>query len=93
MKDTQQTEVELRGWLHAVREFGKFSFLVVRNRSGLTQVVASRAVLEGLGDVLVLRGKYDEAIAQFNEASSQSEDELVLARLDLKLAEIGRAHV
>ena len=43
-------EIELRGWLHAVRDFGNFSFLIVRNGCGTTQVVASKALRESLGE-------------------------------------------
>ena len=41
-------------------------------------------VLEGLGDVFVLRGKYDEANEQFEATRSGVKGELVLARLDWK---------
>ena len=44
-------------------------------------------VQEGLGDVFVLRGKYDEAKEQFDAARSVASDELALARLDWKLGE------
>lgn len=33
------TEVEVKGWLNNIRPFGKFNFLVLRDRSGLLQVV------------------------------------------------------
>ena len=42
-------------------------------------------VHEGLGDVLVLRGKYAEAIEQFEAARVLAQAELVLARIDWKL--------
>lgn len=44
-------------------------------------------VHEGLGDVLVLRGKYDEAIEQLQTARSLVEGNLLLARLDWKLGD------
>lgn len=44
-------------------------------------------VHEGLGDVLVLRGKYDEANEQFEAARALADGNLLLARLDWKLGE------
>lgn len=32
-------KVRIRGWLHALRSFGKMHFLIVRDRKGLSQVV------------------------------------------------------
>ena len=42
-------------------------------------------IYEGLGDVLVLRGKYDEANEQFKAARSLVEGNLLFARIDYKL--------
>ena len=42
-------------------------------------------VHEGLGDVLVLRGRYPDAADQFKAARALVEDNLLLARLDWKL--------
>ena len=51
-----------------------------------TSPVALRfRVHEGLGDVLVLRGKYAEANEQFEAARVLAQEELVLARIDWKL--------
>ncbi len=33
------SEVELAGWIHTVRDVGKLAFLLLRDRSGLVQVV------------------------------------------------------
>jgi serine/threonine protein kinase/tetratricopeptide (TPR) repeat protein len=44
-------------------------------------------VHEGLGDVLVFRGQYDEAKEQFEMARALVEGNLLLARLDYKLGE------
>ncbi len=37
--------VTIRGWLHAIRPLGKISFLILRDRSGLCQVVVTEAAL------------------------------------------------
>ncbi|MCB1212688.1 MAG: aspartate--tRNA(Asn) ligase, partial [Chlamydiia bacterium] len=55
-------EIEVRGWLHSLRSMGKLSFLIVRDRSGLIQVVIEQKEelkkLSGLqpGSVLRVRG-------------------------------------
>src|SRR5579872_5281691 len=43
--------VRIEGWIHAIRKFGAVNFLVVRDRSGMSQVVLEPedvAPLEGL---------------------------------------------
>lgn len=42
IKDTVSnigSEVELSGWIHTIRDVGKFAFVVLRDRSGMVQVV------------------------------------------------------
>lgn len=41
--------VELHGWLHAIRDLGNFSFLVLRDGAGTAQLVVPRALRETLG--------------------------------------------
>ncbi len=54
--------VALAGWLHRYRQLGKISFLILRDQSGLAQIVvddpALRERLTGLGNesVLIVRG-------------------------------------
>lgn len=54
--------ITLTGWLHAVRDMGKFAFLIVRDGTGTAQVVATNSVLEQLGEsgcesVIEVRGE------------------------------------
>lgn len=54
--------VQIRGWLHTIRPFGKINFLIVRDRGGLAQVVVEdREELKRLaslqpGSILKIRG-------------------------------------
>lgn len=56
-------EVRLRGWMNNVRAFGKLTFLLLRDRSGLAQIVIEKreeaAKLSTLqpGSILTVRGK------------------------------------
>jgi len=43
-------KVELSGWLHAVRDFREFSFLVLRDGTGTAQLVVPKDVRETLGE-------------------------------------------
>ncbi len=44
--DRPDEEIELRGWVHRIRELGGVSFVILRDRSGLAQLV-----LEGKADL------------------------------------------
>lgn len=46
-------KVLLKGWMHQLRELGKINFLILRDRSGLIQVV-----LEDQGEIKKLKGLY-----------------------------------
>jgi nondiscriminating aspartyl-tRNA synthetase len=39
LKSFAGEEVSVKGWLHTVRALGKLTFLLLRDRAGLTQVV------------------------------------------------------
>ena len=63
MNSVQNLTGELRGWLHARRQMKGFSFLIIRNRHGLTQVVASDALCSPIADchletVLEIEGEW-----------------------------------
>ena len=66
IKDHQGKEVEIYGWLHKKRLFGGLTFINVRDRSGLTQVLIQDKdeveKLRGLqiGTVLSVKGKVVE---------------------------------
>jgi nondiscriminating aspartyl-tRNA synthetase len=49
-------EVELKGWVHRVRELGAVSFLMLRDRSGIVQVVVEGKVDCTLESVVAIRG-------------------------------------
>ncbi len=53
-------DVELAGWIHRVRDLGKICFVVLRDRSGLAQVVADAAPEATLESVIRVRGKSRE---------------------------------
>jgi nondiscriminating aspartyl-tRNA synthetase len=46
--------VRLQGWLHRERALARVSFLILRDRAGLAQVVVSNRLLQGLGPETVL---------------------------------------
>ncbi|CAN5697325.1 aspartate--tRNA(Asn) ligase [soil metagenome] len=54
--------VHIAGWLHRYRQLGKISFLILRDRSGLAQIVVGNPVLQdeiarlGNESVLLVRG-------------------------------------
>lgn len=45
--------VRLEGWVHAIRKFGQVNFLILRDRSGLAQVILEPAALEDLAGLQV----------------------------------------
>jgi nondiscriminating aspartyl-tRNA synthetase len=50
-------EVEVRGWVHRVRELGKISFLLLRDRSGTAQCVLDGKAEVTPESVVIVRGK------------------------------------
>jgi len=50
-------EVEVRGWVHRVRELGKISFLLLRDRSGTAQCVVDGKAEVTPESVVIVRGK------------------------------------
>ena len=62
-------EVHVRGWFNNLRMFGKLAFLLVRDRSGLTQVVIEEADEQKKiahlqpGSILSIRGKVVDSSA------------------------------
>ncbi|PKL10141.1 MAG: aspartate--tRNA(Asn) ligase [Spirochaetae bacterium HGW-Spirochaetae-7] len=50
------TEVELKGWVHRVRELGGVSFVMVRDRSGLAQAVVQGKADLSLESVVAITG-------------------------------------
>jgi len=53
-------EVELRGWVHRVRELGGVSFVMLRDRAGLAQVVVEGKADLTLESVIIARGSAAE---------------------------------
>jgi nondiscriminating aspartyl-tRNA synthetase len=50
LPDHEGQRVMLRGWVHNLRRLGEINFLLLRDRSGIAQVVAGNEELEPLGD-------------------------------------------
>ena len=50
-------EVEVRGWVHRVRELGKISFLLLRDRSGTAQCVLDGKAEVTPESVVIVRGQ------------------------------------
>lgn len=78
-------EVQLQGWLHAIRDMGSFAFLVLRDGSGTAQLVVAAALHAELGEagcesVIRARGLVVESAAAPGGAEVQVHDlELVTA--------------
>ena len=50
-------EVRLAGWVHRVRELGKISFLLLRDRSGMAQCVVDGKAEVTPESVVIIRGR------------------------------------
>ena len=50
-------EVEVRGWVHRVRELGKISFLLLRDRSGTAQCVVNGKAEVTPESVVIVHGQ------------------------------------
>jgi len=70
-------EVEMRGWVHRVRELGGVSFVMLRDRSGLAQVVVEGKVDLSLESVVSVVG----AVAENDKAPGGVE--LRASRIDV----------
>ena len=57
VKGEAASEVELKGWVHRIRELGGVSFLMLRDRSGVGQVVVEGKVDLTLESVVSVTGK------------------------------------
>jgi len=53
-------EITVAGWVHRVRELGKVSFVVLRDRSGLLQIVYEGAAPASVETVISVRGTVAE---------------------------------
>ncbi len=49
-------EVEIKGWVHRIRELGKISFILVRDRSGIIQVVTEEKISVTVESVVSITG-------------------------------------
>jgi two-component system sensor kinase len=69
------------------QESGNWDPVGARTANQLTRGARQR-IGEGLGDVLMLQGRYDEARQQFEEAAAAARDRVVRARVEGKLGEL-----
>ncbi len=53
-------EIELKGWVHRIRELGAVSFVMLRDRSGIVQVVVDGKADLTLESVIAVRGQVAE---------------------------------
>src|SRR5205823_4135565 len=69
-------------------EVSEQQYRIARRASGQADAETLFRIAEGLGDVLMLRGRYDEADREFEAALSLAEGGLARARLEGKLGEL-----
>ncbi|MDR1446082.1 MAG: aspartate--tRNA(Asn) ligase [Treponema sp.] len=53
-REKLQTEIELAGWVHRIRDMGGVSFVILRDRSGLVQLVFDEKPVDSSGLPLTL---------------------------------------
>jgi nondiscriminating aspartyl-tRNA synthetase len=53
LKEHVDQEVILAGWMHKFRNLGKVAFIVLRDKTGMTQVVVDSALIETVKDLQV----------------------------------------
>jgi len=83
LKENVGKVVTLRGWVHRVRELGGISFVVLRDRSGMAQLVFQGAVDFGVETVLAATGPI-----QANEKAPEGL-EMVVERVEIMAAAAG----
>lgn len=85
IKDRSGQEVEVAGWVHRIRELGKISFVILRDRSGEVQLVMEEKPAFGQEWVVRVRGKVaaNEKAPEGVEIQVQSVE--VLAEADPEL--------
>ena len=52
LKLSEGSEVQLKGWVHQIRDLGKIRFWLLRDRKGLTQIVLVSPKKHALWDVI-----------------------------------------
>ncbi|MGE5756041.1 MAG: ATP-binding protein, partial [Planctomycetaceae bacterium] len=72
---------------HAL-EIAEQQYRIAERGAGSAGEVTRCRVSEGLGDVLMLRGRYDEAAHQFEAARALAQDDLARAQIEGKLGEL-----
>src|SRR5579859_3929007 len=65
LPDKRGERVRIEGWLHSIRKFGAVNFLILRDRTGMVQVVLEPEQLEPLEglqaeSVLAVEGTVEE---------------------------------
>jgi two-component system sensor kinase len=69
-------------------EIAAQQYRIAERGAGTQEGAARYRIAEGLGDVLMLQGRYDEARLQFEQAGSLAADVAVRARVESKLGEL-----
>jgi len=72
---------------HAL-ETAEKQYRIAERGAGSTEGAVRRRVAEGLGDVLMLRGRYDEAERQFEAARALAQGDLARAQIEGKIGEL-----
>ncbi|MDR1901437.1 MAG: aspartate--tRNA(Asn) ligase [Treponema sp.] len=55
-KERNREEVEVKGWVHRIRDMGGISFIILRDRSGIVQLVLAEKPDLSLESVITVRG-------------------------------------
>ncbi len=67
LKSTVGQEVTLKGWLHILRDMGKFGFVILRDRAGLAQ-----CVVEDTEELRKLSGLYTGTVLEITGTSVEN---------------------
>jgi nondiscriminating aspartyl-tRNA synthetase len=67
-KDAPGKEVRVIGWVHRIRELGGVTFIILRDRSGMVQLVSSEKPVDTSGAALTLESVIQaEGLPALNE--------------------------